>query len=89
METVMMQDERVDARKLPIMRTLARFHECDAAMIYDRVEGSELEVRDTLSEMVSLDEVEPSPNGDEKFSLTARGWELYLKALGSLYELPE
>jgi hypothetical protein len=91
-----MRDESqfIDARKLPIMRTLARLHECDVETLVSKVEASELDVHDILSEMVSKNEVEASGEGkvskrDERFTLTLKGWGEYLKVLSSIYELPE
>lgn len=84
-----------DAKKFPIMRALARFHECDAETLYSKIDASEVDVHDILREMVSRKEVEASskhhPGGSrgERFTLTSKGrWE-YLKVLGSIYELPE
>jgi hypothetical protein len=83
------------AKKLPIMRTLARLHECDVETLYSRVDASELDVHDILTEMLSEKEVEASPmhsSGSargEKFALTLKGWGEYMKVLGSIYELPE
>jgi DNA-binding MarR family transcriptional regulator len=87
--------EDLDAKRLPIMRTLARFHECDAETLYSRVDASELDVHDILKDMVSKNEVESSPGQptgsrrEEKFTLTLKGWGEYLNVLGSIYELPE
>lgn len=84
-----------DAKKFPIMRTLARFHECDVETLYSKVDASELDVHDILREMVSRDEVEASPKPgsggrrNERFALTLKGWGEYMKVLGSIYELPE
>jgi hypothetical protein len=84
-----------DDKKLPIMRTLARFHECDAETLLSRVDASELDVRDILKEMISLDEVEATPKltlgagPSGKLTLTLKGWGEYMKVLGSIYELPE
>jgi hypothetical protein len=84
-----------DAKKLPIMRTLASAHECDIETLNSRIDASELDVHDILSEMVSRNEVEASSNAssgsrrNEKFTLTLKGWGEYLKILGSIYELPE
>lgn len=83
------------AKKLPIMKTLARLHECDVETLYSSVDASELDVHDILGEMVSEEEVEASPgqatgaSPGERFSLTLKGWGEYLKVLGSIYELPE
>jgi len=88
------ESEGFDAKKLPIMRTLARFHECDAETICSRVEASELDVHDILMDMVSKNEVEATPahatgiRGDQRFALTLKGWGEYLSVLGSIYELP-
>jgi hypothetical protein len=87
--------EDLDAKKLPIMRTRARFHECDAETLYSRVDASELDVHDILKEMVAKNEVEASSGQptegrrEEKFALTLKGWGEYLNVLGSIYELPE
>jgi hypothetical protein len=100
MENVVMSRETeessvVDARKFPIMRTLARLHECDVETLYSRVDASELDVHDILAEMVSKNEVEASPKSpaggrlNERFTLTLKGWGEYMKVLGSIYELPE
>ena len=84
-----------DAKKFPIMRTLARLHECDVETLYSRIDASELDVHDILSEMLSKNEVEASPRPasggkpNERFALTMKGWGEYLKVLGSIYELPE
>ena len=79
-----------DSRKLPVMKTLARLHECDAETLVSQVEGSELDVHDILREMLSEKEVEATgPEPEERFSLTLRGWGEYMKVLGSIYELPE
>ena len=84
-----------DAKKLPIMRTLASVHECDVETLYSRIDASELDVHDILSEMVSRNEVEASPKPSsggrrsEKFTLTLKGWGEYMRVLGSIYELPE
>jgi hypothetical protein len=84
-----------DVRKFPVMRTLARFHGCDLETLYGEVDASEFEVHDILREMVVMSEVEASPNAsaggrlDEKFTLTLKGWEEYMKVLGSIYELSE
>jgi DNA-binding MarR family transcriptional regulator len=100
MENLVMDRRRdesgvIDTRKFPIMRTLARFHECDAETLCSRVEASEPDVHDILREMVARKEVEASPRrspGDgrvERFSLTLKGWSEYMQALGSIYELSE
>ena len=81
----------LDARKFPIMRTLARLHECDVETLYSRVDASELDVHDILRDMVSKKEVEASSgtNRSQKFALTLKGWGEYMKVLGSIYELQE
>ena len=85
----------LDAKKFPIMRTLARLHECDVETLYSRIDASELDVHDILREMVSKKEVEASPRPlsggkrSERFTLTLKGWGEYMKVLGSIYELPE
>ena len=86
--------EDLDSRKFPIMRTLAKLHDCDAQTIYDSVDASELDIHELLSDMVSKQGVEASlkkqvGRRDERFSLTLKGWVEYLRALGALYELPE
>jgi hypothetical protein len=85
--------EGIDAVKVPIMRTLARFHECDVETIFSRVDASELDVHDILDQMVSRNEVAArQPSGDrrkERFTLTLKGWGEYMKVLDSIYELPE
>ncbi len=88
-------EDSLDARKFPIMRALARFHECDVETLYSRVDTSELDVHDILKEMVWNKEVEASPRQqsggrrDENFTLTLKGWGEYMRVLGSIYELPE
>jgi len=94
MRTQREDSEDVDSRKIPIMRTLARLHDCDVRTLYSSVEGSELDIHEILVDMVSKKEVEAtlmkkSGRRDERFSLTLKGWGEYLRALGSLYELPE
>jgi hypothetical protein len=99
MENVVMRREAEsgisEEKKLPIMRTLARLHECDVETLYSRIDASELDVHDILSDMISKEEVEASPRPvasgkrNEKFTLTMKGWGEYLKVLGSIYELPE
>ena len=85
----------LDAKKFPVMRTLARYHECDVETLYSRIDASELDVRDILREMVSEKEVEALPRPlsggkrGERFTLTLKGWGEYIKVLGSIYELPE
>jgi|GEM_PF-3846611 len=84
-----------DARKFPIMRTLARLHECDVETLYSRIDASELDVQEILREMVSKKEVEASPRPlvggkrSERFTLTLKGWGEYMRVLGSIYELSE
>jgi DNA-binding MarR family transcriptional regulator len=82
-----------EAWRLPVMRTLARLHECDVETLLSKVDASEPEVHSVLREMVSKDEVEPTrdPSGgrEERFTLTAKGWGEYLRALSSIYELSE
>jgi hypothetical protein len=99
MENVVMsrpreEEDGLDARKFPIMRALARFHECDVETLFSRVDASELDVHDILKEMVSKNEVEPSIQTSggarsERFALTLKGWATYMNVLGSIYELPE
>jgi hypothetical protein len=82
--------EVLDARKLPIMRTLARLHECDAETLFSTVDASEPDVHDALGEMLSNREVEASPGSrGKRFTLTLKGWAEYMGVLGSIYELPE
>ena len=89
------EESGVEDAKVPIMRTLAEFHGCDAETLYSRIDASELDVHDILSEMVSTKEVEVSPRPPtggrrgERFALTLKGWAEYMKVLGSIYELPE
>ena len=89
------EEEGLDARRVPIMKTLARFHECDAETLYSRVDATELDVHDILREMVSRNEVEASPTQhpggrrNERFTLTLKGWGEYMQALGSIYEIRE
>lgn len=84
-----------DARKLPLMRTLARLHGCDVEALCSRIDASELDIDEILREMVSKKEVEASSRPlsagtrAQKFSLTLKGWAEYMKMLGSIYELPE
>ena len=84
-----------DNKKFPIMRALARLHECDVETLYAAVDASELDVHDILGEMVSRNEVEASASqpsegrSTEKFALTLKGWGEYLHVLSSIYELPE
>lgn len=96
MENAMMSrtredEDAPDERKFPVMRTLARLHECDAQTILDSVDATKLDVHDILTDMVSRKEVEPSKRGSrgEKYTLTLKGWGEYMKVLGSLYELSE
>jgi hypothetical protein len=100
MENLVMDRRRdasgvIDTKKFAIMRTLARFHECDFETLYSRVDASEPDVHDALREMVARREVEASPrrsSGEwpsERFSLTLKGWSEYMQALGSVYELTE
>lgn len=81
--------EAVHSREFPIMRTLARFHECDVETLYSRIDASEVDVHEILAEMVSKEEVEAAPGTNRRFALTLKGWGEYLKLLGSIYELPE
>ncbi len=100
MEDAVMERRRdelgvLDTKKLPIMRTLARLHECDVETLYSRIDASELDVHDILEEMVARNEVEASPRQpsgerrNERFTLTLKGWGEYMQVLGSIYELPE
>jgi hypothetical protein len=100
MENVIMSRPReeligFDAKKFLIMRTLARFHECDEEALLRSIDSTGLEIHDILKEMISEHEVEVSPpqksRGKRKatFALTLNGWGEYMKALGSIYELPE
>jgi hypothetical protein len=85
----------VDDRKFLIMRTLARLHECDQEALLRSIDSSVLEIHDVLRDMISRNEVETSPpqrsEGKRRatFTLTLNGWGEYMKALGSVYELPE
>lgn len=84
----------LDSRRLPVMRTLARLHECDFNALCSAVDASELDVRDILRGMASRNEVEASRHqpgglGGEVFTLTLRGWAEYMQLLGSIYELAE
>jgi hypothetical protein len=89
--------EDADAtKKFPIMRTLAKFHECDVKTLSSRIEANELDIYGTLREMFSRGEVESLPSKrqadggyGERFGLTSKGWTEYLKALGSIYELSD
>ncbi|MDA4133605.1 MAG: hypothetical protein OK454_10870, partial [Thaumarchaeota archaeon] len=84
-----------DARKFPVMKTLARFHGCDLETLYREVDASEFEVHEVLREMIANNEAEASPKPslsgrlNEKFTLTLKGWGEYMKVLGTIYELPE
>lgn len=78
-----------EARKLPVMRALARLHECDAETLYSSVDASELDVHDIVTEMVGEGQVEATLGRERRYTLTLKGWAEYLKALSSLYELPE
>ena len=63
--------------------------------VYSRVEGSELDVHDILTDMVEKKEVEAKPRQSsgvrrgDRFTLTLKGWGEYLQVLSSIYELPE
>jgi hypothetical protein len=89
------EEEAFDAKKLPVMRALARFHGCDLDALYGEVDASQFEIHEILREMIANNEVEasnkPSAEGrlNEKFSLTSKGWGEYMKVLGSIYELSE
>ncbi len=81
-------------KKFLVMRTLARLHECDEEELLHRIDSTELEIHDVLSDMISKDEVEASPakvsiGKRRTFALTFIGWGEYIYALGSVYELPE
>ena len=95
MSRQMEHSDVLEAKKFPIMRTLARFHECDVETLYSRVDATELDVHDILREMVSKDEVVSSAEHTsggrlkERFTLTLKGWGEYMNILGSIYELPE
>ena len=78
-----------ESRKFPVMRVLARLHECDAGTLYDSVDASELDVHEVVEEMVTEGEVEATPGRDKRYNLTLKGWAEYLKVLSSIYELPE
>ncbi len=82
------EPESPDARKLPIMRALAKYHGCDVQRLLESVEASEFDVHAILREMLSKKEVE-AIRGDrsETFSLTLKGWAEYINVLGSIYEL--
>ena len=93
MENLAMSRQREEsdvlgALKLPIMRALAKSHECDLETLFSMVDASELDVHYVLREMVSKREVEASPGSrSETFALTLKGWGEYMNALGSVYEL--
>ena len=84
-----------DAKKFLIMRTLARFHECDEETLLRSIDSTELEIHDILKDMISKNEVEASPpqksrgKGKATFALTLNGWGGYTTAISSIYELPE
>jgi hypothetical protein len=84
-----------DAEKFSVMRTLARFHGCVLDTLYGEVDSSEFEIHEILREMIAKNEAEASPEPsvggrfNEKFTLTLKGWEEYMKVLGSIYQLPE
>ena len=85
----------VGAKKFLVMRTLARLHECDGEALLRNIDSTDLEIHDLLREMISNDEVEASPSQESSgkrkvtFALTLNGWGEYMRALGSVYELPE
>ena len=81
----------LDERKVPIMKTLARFHECDVQTLSNRVDESDTDLHDILNEMVSREEVVATTltGQREVFTLTLKGWGEYLRVLGSIYELTE
>lgn len=84
------EEGALDARKLPIMRALARLHECDLDALCGTVDASELDVHDILTMMVSESEVEASTESRRgRFALTLKGWGEYMRVLGSVYELTE
>lgn len=84
------ETDSLDAKRLPVMRTLAKVHECDEETLYSLIDASELDVHDILRELVSTRDVETTPgSSDERFSLSLKGWAEYLNILGSIYELPE
>lgn len=100
MENVVMSGPREesslpDAKTFPIMRALARLHECDVETLCGAVDASELDVHDILGEMVSRNQVEsltrqgPGERRDERFVLTLKGWGEYMQVLASIYELAE
>jgi len=78
-----------ESRKFPVMRALARLHECDAGTLCGSVDASELDVHDVVAEMVNEGEVESTHGREKKYTLTLKGWAEYLKVLSSIYELPE
>ncbi len=84
-----------EAHRFLVMRALARLHECDEEALIDSIDATDLSIRGVLREMVSKDEVEVSParpsmgKREATFALTLNGWREYMKALGSMYELPE
>jgi hypothetical protein len=83
------------ASRFLIMRTLARLHECDDEALLRSIDSTELEIQGVLRDMIAMDEVEASParmSGGRRrttFALTSNGWDEYLNALASVYELPE
>ena len=83
------------AERFLVMRTLARLHQCDEEAILQSVDATEHQVHEILRDMVTRSEVEANPGqrsrGSRKttFALTLGGWGEYMKALGSIYELPE
>jgi hypothetical protein len=98
MENVVMSRPReasVGAKKFLVMRTLARLHACDSQELLRSIDSTELEIHDTLRDMISMDEVKAShaniSRGKRKatYTLTLNGWGEYMNALGSVYELPE
>ena len=79
-----------EARKLRVMRVLARLHQCDAETLFSGIDADEDEIRDTLIEMVASHDVEVCSEGlGKRFALTPKGWGRYMNALGSIYELAE
>ncbi len=99
MENLVVERQRVEsafeANKLAVMRTLARFHRCDLETLCGRVDADEGAVHDILREMESRNELEVSSEESSggargaTVALTFKGWGEYMKALGSIYELPE
>ncbi len=89
--TLRQETEILDTQKFPIMRALARFHECDAETLFGSVDASELDVHEILREMVSKEEVQASAgrSSGERFTLTRKGWAEYMNVLSSIYVLPE